>query len=164
MIATKLSDSAEAGILLRVSIYCLVGLQTLSQLWFTWLCWHESRSEVSSYRFPCPITQGLKSVWTCPLQHLSAPQRLLPAFKRTTLPSSLTLQGTCGRMQRSALWLSGWICIKFLRIHAFYNESEALQKIHRAFRGAKVSQQEKLLLIQSRVWFTSPKTNRFLVC
>lgn len=77
----------------------------------TVLTWEQGK--VSCYRFPCPITQGLKSVWTCPFQHLSAPQRLLPAFKRTTLPSSLTLQGTCGRTQQSALRLSVWICIRF---------------------------------------------------
>lgn len=59
--------------------------------------------EVSCYRFPFLITQGPKSVWTCPPQHLSALQRLLPAFKRTTRPSSLTLQGTCGRMQQFAV-------------------------------------------------------------
>lgn len=129
MSETKLADSVEAETDLaeRVSIYCLLDLQTLSQLWFTWLCWHESRGKVSCYRFPCPITQGLKSVWTCPFQHLSASQRLLPAFKRSTLPSSLTLQGTCGRMQQSALWLSVWICIKFLRMHACYNVSKAFQ-------------------------------------
>lgn len=124
---------------LRVGVYCLPDLQMLSQLWFTWLCWHESRGEVSCYRFPCPITQGLKSVWTCPFQHLSAPQRLLPAFKRTTLPSSLTLQGTCGRMQQSALWSSVWICIKFLRMHAFYNESKAFQAFQvQKFHGRRV--------------------------
>lgn len=43
----------------KLSVYCLLGLQTLSQLRFTWLRWHESRGRVSCYRFPCPITQGL---------------------------------------------------------------------------------------------------------
>lgn len=110
------AGSVEAEIDLAES---LLDLQTPSQLWFTWLCWHESKGEVSSYHFPRPIIQVLKSVWTCPFQHFSAPQRLLPAFKRTTLPSSLTLQGTCGRMQQSALQSSVWICIKFLRMHTF---------------------------------------------
>lgn len=74
--------------------------------------------------FPCPITQGPKSVWTCPLQRLSALQRLLSPIKRTTLPSSFTLQGSCGRMQQFALLSSAQIWIKFLGIPAPCDESK----------------------------------------
>lgn len=106
------------------SCYCLLDLLLRSQLGFTWLYWHQSKAKVSRYLFPWPITQGLKSVWTCPFQHLSALQRLLPAFKRATLPSSFTLQGTCRRMKQFALLLSEWICIKFLGTSAFDNKSK----------------------------------------
>lgn len=77
--------------------------------------------------FPCPITQGPKSVWTCPLQRLSALQRLLSPIKRNTLPSSFTLQGSCGRMQQFALLSSAQIWIKFLGIPALCNESKRFQ-------------------------------------